>query len=367
MDPAMLRVIFGHRIEKLTLPSGIPETMEELNLTVKQTLSIPNDFSLQYLDPDFEDFFTLNSTAEITHKATIKVVTIEPVVLNLYPVPHTESFDESFSSEQSHEPASTSSTAQDSYDSCESSPASSAVMSASSSLQKKPWPTEFIIPRFSVETEMILERANEVYRKEGTLLTTPNIKSDILEKLAQSIYTYTPYPSLQNRLSVAEALIKAHPCVKDPGSSSGVIGWQNSIKYKMANYRTKLRGLGIPDVTCNALKHKLPANRKSAKNVKKAKRAEVNYLPPYPAGENEQSLEKLREELVTESKKKNNEKIVKDKMSKTFALRRHEIINRCPTVRAMKDRWPALFDPSQVSWNLSFLLRDNENVKMMAL
>lgn len=223
------------------------------------------------------------------------------------------------------------------------------------------------IPRFSVETEMILERANEVYRKEGTLLTTPNIKSDILEKLAQSIYTYTPYPSLQNRLSVAEALIKAHPCVKDPGSSSGVIGWQNSIKYKMANYRTKLRGLGIPDVTCNALKHKLPADRKSAKNVKKAKRAEVNYLPPYPAGENEQSLEKLREELVTESKKKNNEKIVKDKMSKTFALRRHEIINRCPTVRAMKDRWPALFDPSQVSWNLSFLLRDNENVKMMAL
>ncbi|KAK0142392.1 hypothetical protein N1851_019835 [Merluccius polli] len=36
-------------------------------------------------------------------------------------------------------------------------------------------------------------------------------------------------------------------------------------------------------------------------------------------------------------------------MSKTFALRRHEIINQCPTVRAMKDRWPALFDPSQDS------------------
>ena len=56
MDPAMLRVIFGHRIEKLTLPSGIPETMEELNLTVKQTLSIPNDFSLQYLDPENQWF-----------------------------------------------------------------------------------------------------------------------------------------------------------------------------------------------------------------------------------------------------------------------------------------------------------------------
>lgn len=120
----------------------------------------------------------------------------------------------------------------------------------------------------------------------------------------------------------------------------------------MANYRTKLRGLGIPDVACNALKHKCPADRKSAKNVKKAKRAEVNYLPPYPADENEQSLEKSRGELVTESKKKNNKKIIKDKMNKTFALRRQKIINQCPSVQAMKDHWPTLFDPSQVSCNL---------------
>lgn len=95
----MLRVIFGHIIEKLTLPSRIPQTVEELNLAVKQALSITEDFSLQYLDPDFEDFFTLHSTAQIKHKATIKVVTMEPVVLNLYPVPHNESYTESVTSE----------------------------------------------------------------------------------------------------------------------------------------------------------------------------------------------------------------------------------------------------------------------------
>lgn len=77
MDSAMLRVIFGHRIEKLTLMSGIPDTVEELNLAIKQTLDINDDFSLQYLDPDFDDFFTLHSIAQIKHKATIKVVTIE--------------------------------------------------------------------------------------------------------------------------------------------------------------------------------------------------------------------------------------------------------------------------------------------------
>ncbi|KAJ7996463.1 hypothetical protein DPEC_G00237330 [Dallia pectoralis] len=36
-------------------------------------------------------------------------------------------------------------------------------------------------------------------------------------------------------------------------------------------------------------------------------------------------------------------------MSKTFALRRHEIINLCPTVQTMKDRWPALFDAFQIN------------------
>ncbi|XP_060775180.1 uncharacterized protein LOC132884997 isoform X2 [Neoarius graeffei] len=336
MDSTVLRVIFGHRIEKLSLPS-IPETIEELNMAVKETFGIPKEFSLQY----FEDFLMLHSTAAIKHKATIKVMKLEPVVINLYPV-HNESDAESFSSSVSSDPYHSSS-------------ASSATMSPNSSLQRKQWPTEFTIPQFSVETEMVIEKANELYRKDSTLLTTPNIKSDILEKLAQSIYTYTPYPSLQNRLSVAEALIKAHPCLKDPGSSSGIIGWQNSIKIKMANYRTKLRGLDIPDVTCNALKHKHPADQKSAKNVKKAKRAEVNYLPPYPAGENEQTLEKVREELIIESKKKNNEKIVKDKMSTTFALRRHEIINQCPSVRDIKERWPALFDPSQMEESLILL------------
>ncbi|KAI7814028.1 hypothetical protein IRJ41_006620 [Triplophysa rosa] len=36
-------------------------------------------------------------------------------------------------------------------------------------------------------------------------------------------------------------------------------------------------------------------------------------------------------------------------MNKTFAHRRHEIINRCPSVQDIKERWPALFQPSQVT------------------
>lgn len=120
-------------IEKLTLSSEIPETMEDLNLAVKQKLNITGDFSLQYLDAVFEDFFTLNSTAQIKHKTTIKVVIIEPVVLNMYPC--NESYSESVNSEQFLDAASTSGIAQNSLDSCGS--ASSVSMPSSTSNPEK--------------------------------------------------------------------------------------------------------------------------------------------------------------------------------------------------------------------------------------
>lgn len=87
---AKLRVIIDQRIEKLVLASGIPSTVEELQKIVKETFAITDDFSLQYLDSEFEDYFTLNKTDQVKHKDTIKVVETVPVVLNLLPVGNTE-------------------------------------------------------------------------------------------------------------------------------------------------------------------------------------------------------------------------------------------------------------------------------------
>ncbi|KAF7641147.1 hypothetical protein LDENG_00292070, partial [Lucifuga dentata] len=140
--------------------------------------------------------------------------------------------------------------------------------------RRQPWPNQFPIPQFAYETEMYLERATEDYKKNGTLLTTSKVKADILEKLAETIYSYTAYPSSAQISDVAEALVKKYPCLKEPGSFSGYYGWQQSLKYKMANYCTKLRGYGVPEVMCNALKRKSPADQKSAKNVKKPRKAE---------------------------------------------------------------------------------------------
>ncbi|KAL7402812.1 hypothetical protein ABVT39_020262 [Epinephelus coioides] len=91
---AKLRVIIDDRIEKLVLPSGIPPTLEELQTIVKETFGISIEFSLQYLDSEFEDYFTLHNSDLIKHKDTIKVVHTAPILLNLYPCD--ESLDSSF-------------------------------------------------------------------------------------------------------------------------------------------------------------------------------------------------------------------------------------------------------------------------------
>lgn len=54
---ARLRVILQEEICKLNLPSGIPQTVEELKKIVKETFEIDQDFSLQFQDQDLDGQF----------------------------------------------------------------------------------------------------------------------------------------------------------------------------------------------------------------------------------------------------------------------------------------------------------------------
>ncbi|CAL8258511.1 unnamed protein product [Arctogadus glacialis] len=199
-----------------------------------------------------------------------------------------------------------------------------------------------------------------------TLLTCSKVKADILEKLAETIYAYAAYPSSAQISLVAEALVNKYPCLKEPGSFAGYYGWQQSIKYKMANYRTKLRGYGVPEVMCNALKCKSPADQKPAKSVKKTRKAKVNYLPPYPGGEDEKSQEQERLQLLTEVRKRDNNTLIKERMAKTFARRRNEIVNLSPSIEDIKARWPALFEASQIQDEFHRITTVNLESKFMS-
>lgn len=72
----------------------------------------------------------------------------------------------------------------------------------------------------------------------------------------------------------------------------------------MGNYRAKLRGrqLAIPELEVNTLKRRSSNEEGSPKGIKRPKKAEVNYLPPLPFGETEETLERERLDLLMEKK-----------------------------------------------------------------
>ncbi|KAJ7983855.1 hypothetical protein DPEC_G00370530 [Dallia pectoralis] len=153
---------------------------------------------------------------------------------------------------------------------------------------------------------------------------------------------YTKYPKDYQCDEVAAALTRAHSCLGQLGSKTGFWGWKQSLKYKMQNYRTKLGRV-------NSLKHKKEGQGKAAANIKKPRKAEVNYIPQHPKGESTESLENEIIDLLSELKKRDNEVVIKDKMGKTFSHRRLEIVEQRPLIKDVVNRWPALFQETEIN------------------
>ncbi|KAM9763035.1 uncharacterized protein ACNS7B_004869 isoform 1-T3 [Menidia menidia] len=356
-----LRVILQeHSIKKLTLPTGIPNTVDDLVSIITETFQLHGEYGLLYQDKDFDNqFFSVTSTADLYDKATVKMILKEPnITLDLHPILESgpSSTLSSLSNVNTH-PASTPDTNICPEDHDASSQVSDSTSSGSSdtiilpdSCRLAAWPVPFQVPEFSRDIQLILAEANNSYHATGRHFMDASVKSAIMQDLAKVIFSYTAYPTNEQILSVAEALVSKFPCLREPGSFVGLYGWQQRIKYKMHNYRAKLRSrkYSYPEIEINTLKRKHPADAVPSKNVKKPKKAEVNYLPPHPTGESQETLEKERLELTCEITKKNNAKIIADKMNKTFSSRRFEVVSLSPSVIVFKERWPALFTEAQI-------------------
>lgn len=352
-NPVVLRVIFGDASDsrKLHLVSGIPETVDEVHHLVKTCFQLHEDFRLQYMDSDFNEFMNLTSVSEIQNKSTLKVIMsltppVEPYI-TLYPV---EPSDEaSNATSPNAETFSSSSLASSSSNDTlyTSTPHSSPEFHPSG---LSSWPQVFVVPKFSYEAEFELQQKNNEFETNGSYFNPgPKLKGVILDGLAQEMMKYTKYPKDYQCEEVAAALTKTHPCLGQLGSKTGFWGWKQSLKYKMQNYRTKLERLGHPEIRVNSLKHKREGQGKAAANIKKPRKAEDNYIPLHPKGETAESLENERIALLSELKKRDNEVVIKAKMEKTFSHRRVEVVEQRPMIGDFKNRWPALFELSEVS------------------
>lgn len=192
----------------------------------------------------------------------------------------------------------------------------------------------------------------------------PKLRSDVLEGLIQEVVKHTVYLTDSKFDEVAEALILRHPYLRENTSPLGYEGWKMSLKYKLSNYRTQLRKVGCPEVCVNSLRNKPAEKRSPAFNVKKPKRGDGEYCPPFPLGECAQSLEKIRVELLEDVQKRNNRETVRAEMDKTFSLRRQDVICDAPMISDVKERWPALFDAVEVSLKKMMIKKKMDNVFM---
>ncbi|XP_062853252.1 sterile alpha motif domain-containing protein 3-like [Trichomycterus rosablanca] len=344
------RVLFGGEgdARKLTIESGIPNTVEDFTLQIKTFFQVTEPFRLQYRDKEMDDqFMNLSSTSELEDKATVKVVYIPSETTSSNPlrrdasptIPGTPS-SVSSSSYQAND--------SDSYTSGDT------IILSSPETRSCSWPKVFVVPRFSYCAEMILHSGNNEFNAHGTLLSpTPKTRSDILEGLAEEIMKYTAYPKDEQLEEVAKALIQSHPCLLEKGTRGGYCGWKHYLKIKMMNFRSKLSRAGHPEVAVNSLKNKRKGQEKPAANIKKPRKAEVNFCPNIPRGETRESMEVERVALLTElKKKKQNEAEIKKMMQHTFSIRRQEVLQE-PAIPEFRDRWPALFDVSEI--NLEFM------------
>lgn len=169
------------------------------------------------------------------------------------------------------------------------------------------------------------------------------------------MHSFKAYPSDMEVGMAAEALVTAHPCLKEPGSVSGWYGWKVCLKYKMGNYRTRLARSGCLEVSINAGRRSRndPDKEHPHSNIKRARRAEVNYLPNFPNGQNQASLEEMRQEMRQEvQKSERNLLLIEKLMHTTFSLRRQEIVKDNPLVKDFLEKWPALQIQSQVKHSI---------------
>ena len=315
-------------IRKVTVP-GKPESIDELRKNIEKHLELDlTGYLLQYEDPDFDNKPT--NLDDITDLPDVKATII--LVKNIDASSSSQKPQVSLQPPLSEIPSNLRRTDQ--------------------------WPTPFILPSFDFDIRALLENGN----REGTVIVLKKgEKGDLLKTLTNEIYHYTAYPDEAQFVSVAKTLVEAYPCLKEPATINGYEGWLNSLKFAMANLRTKLRKNGVAEAMANGGRrsHASPSLPHS-KPLKRPKRSEVNYLPDLPVGEDEASLTIHKEALKhLWSKRTKDRTLIKAKMALSFALRRREIVLQPTMVQSIKESWPALFDLTEVC-----ILKFRSNLKV---
>ena len=231
----LLRVVLSSRdARRIQLPE-VPTSVEGLINMLKERLNLQEDFSLQFEDPEFG-----NALCNLTEMPELPA---ERAVLHVMWNCDLSPLNQSTSSVSSQDTISVHS---------EDFRPSWTDSIQTTLRQVAEWPSPFPIPKFAYDVELKLSKANDTHKKtKKGLEVTRDMKMEILDKIAQAIFEIKSYPEKDELESVAAVLIQKYPCLKEPFGVTGYEGWKTSIKYKLGNYRSKLRQAGCNEVNVN--------------------------------------------------------------------------------------------------------------------
>ncbi|CAM4549278.1 hypothetical protein PO909_003650 [Leuciscus waleckii] len=188
-------------VRKIRLTKA-PETLEELYNELRQKLELVGEFCIQYEDLDFGQ--------AVCNLIDIAELTSEKAVLNIL-----------WSNEDMPSPPPPTPTRSSSISSLD-----IAIIGSPNSIHSlssvvwtyrrnvSQWPTPFPVAEFSYDVELILRKGNDTFEILGKgLHVTRDVKKEILDKLAQEIFSVKAYPEKHEFDSVAAELVNEHPWI----------------------------------------------------------------------------------------------------------------------------------------------------------
>ena len=170
------------------------------------------DFTLQYLDPDFKEFINLTDISDVADLMSLCLC---------------------------HKGSKTDSVIADSG-------------TASVELRQATWPKIFELPEFHGVVQLFLRSAEETFSKNGAVAVVPwHVKVRLLDAISNKIYSFTAYASGEHILQVAQSLVEQYPSLQCKTAPNEWEAWANAIAFKMGNFRSKMCKLGCEEVQLN--------------------------------------------------------------------------------------------------------------------
>lgn len=207
------------------------------------------------------------------------------------------------------------------------------------------WLSKFQLPsRFSASVELGL--------KAGYL--TPNQKSELVRDICMSINNFTTNPKRSEREWIAKQIIAKYPCMAGKILVDSDTEW-GYLEVKIFNRMKKIQK-----------PKRLAGTSEGDGGPSKAKKQKTKMhiwseQPDMPEGETLETLRTYanenREEVKRNPKK---QKLHKDFMDKTFALRRHDILTAPKLVKDVLLEYPSLKNFIHLKAELCRIFGDNE-------